>query len=221
MRYSISSLSVPDSVLSIGTFTFGACRIVTNLTIPPQLTNIPDWAFYQCGSPTNLVIPAGVTNIGQKAFSFRPSLTSVVLPVSLTNISSYVFEQCQNLQAVYVPSLPPALGQEVFEGDTQATVYYLPGTPGWGSSYGGCPTARWVLPYPIIINTPKFGVHTNRFGFVVSWASNVAVTVEASSSLADISWTPISNTTITNGSFYFNDSDWTNYPVRFYRIRSP
>ncbi len=194
---------------------------MTNLTIPPRLTNIPDWAYYQCGGPTNLVIPAGVTNIGQKSFSFCPRLTSVTLPVSLTNIGDFAFEQCQNLRSVYVPSQPPTLGSSVFINDTQATIYYLPGTPGWGPSYGGCPTARWVLRYPVIINTPKFGVHTNRFGFVVSWASNAAVTVEASFSLAELSWTALSNTTITNGSFYFGDPDWTNHSTRFYRIRSP
>ena len=104
---------------------------------------------------------------------------------------------------------------------TAKDIYYLPGTPGWGPSYGGCPTARWVLRYPVIINTPKFGVHTNRFGFVVSWASNAAVAVEASTSLAELSWTALSNTTITNGSFYFGDPDWTNHSTRFYRIRSP
>ena len=27
--------------------------------------------------------------------------------------------------------------------------------------------------------------------------------------------------TLTNGSIYFSDPDWTNHPTRFYRIRSP
>jgi hypothetical protein len=31
----------------------------------------------------------------------------------------------------------------VFDGDNNATVYYLPWTTGWGSTYGGLPTAVW------------------------------------------------------------------------------
>ena len=27
--------------------------------------------------------------------------------------------------------------------------------------------------------------------------------------------------TLTNGSIYFSDPDWTNHPARYYRIRSP
>jgi hypothetical protein len=27
--------------------------------------------------------------------------------------------------------------------------------------------------------------------------------------------------TLAGGSFYFSDPEWTNYPSRFYRVRSP
>lgn len=32
---------------------------------------------------------------------------------------------------------------------------------------------------------------------------------------------PISTNTLKGGGGYFSDPDWTNYPARFYRIRSP
>ena len=44
---------------------------------------------------------------------------------------------------------------------------------------------------------------------------------EASASLASASWTPLQNCTLTNGSIYFSYRGWTNYPDRFYRLRSP
>jgi len=34
-------------------------------------------------------------------------------------------------------------------------------------------------------------------------------------------WTPLQSCAITNGLIYFSDAQWTNYPARFYRIRSP
>jgi hypothetical protein len=38
---------------------------------------------------------------------------------------------------------------------------------------------------------------------------------------ASASWTALQTCTLTNGSIGFSDATWTNYPARFYRIRSP
>jgi len=110
----------------------------------------------------------------------------------------------------------------VFYNDNNATVYYLPGTAGWGATFGGRPTALWFLPNPLILNFgPGFGVQTNRFGFIISWATNSSVVVEASTDLGNPVWSPVATNTLTGGASYFSDPQWTNYPARFYRLRSP
>jgi hypothetical protein len=97
----------------------------------------------------------------------------------------------------------------------------LPGTTGWGSTFGGRPTALWFLPNPLILNNgPSFGVKTNLFGFIISWATNIPVVVEACTNPANHTWSPVSTNSLTNGSSYFSDPQWTNYPARFYRLRS-
>jgi hypothetical protein len=68
-------------------------------------------------------------------------------------------------------------------------------------------------------------VRTNCFGFNITGTSNLVVVVEACS-LANPTWIPVGtnklNTFVgTNGTSYFSDSQWTNYPVRCYRLRSP
>ena len=109
----------------------------------------------------------------------------------------------------------------MFSGDNNATVYYLPGTTGWGTTFGGRPTALWFLPNPLILNNgPSFGVQTNGFGFIISWATNTSVVVEACTNLANPVWSPVSTNTLTDGSSYFSDPQWTNYPDRFYRVTS-
>jgi hypothetical protein len=45
--------------------------------------------------------------------------------------------------------------------------------------------------------------------------------VEASATLASDDWVPLQTLNLTNGAFYFSDPNWTNYPARNYRIRSP
>ena len=62
---------------------------------------------------------------------------------------------------------------------------------------------------------------TNGFGFIISWATNLSVVVEAGTNLANAGWTPLATNTLTSGSSYFSDPDWANYPTRFYRVRSP
>ena len=64
-------------------------------------------------------------------------------------------------------------------------------------------------------------MRTNGFGFTISWATNIPVVVEASTNLANPIWSPLATNTLTSGSSYFSDPQWTNYPARFYRLRSP
>ena len=68
---------------------------------------------------------------------------------------------------------------------------------------------------------PAFGLKTNGFGFTVSWATIVSVTIEACTNLSSPTWSPIQTLTLTNGSALFTDPDYTNYPNRFYRVRWP
>jgi len=56
-------------------------------------------------------------------------------------------------------------------------------------------------------------------GFPISGATNLPIVVEAVANLASASWTPPQTCTHTN-SIHFSDPRWTNYPGRFYRLRS-
>ena len=129
---------------------------------------------------------------------------------------------CPFFNSVYFRGDAPTADSTVFSYNGNPTVYYLPGTTGWSSTFGGCPTALWRLPYPVILNNgPTFGVQNNTFGFTVSWATNSSLVVEASTKLAGPVWTPLQTNTLTNGSFYFSEPLQTNSSGRFYRITSP
>jgi hypothetical protein len=64
-------------------------------------------------------------------------------------------------------------------------------------------------------------VRTNQLGFNINWASGMTVVVKACTNLASPSWLPLQTNTLSADSLYFSDPDWTNYPTRLYRIRSP
>ena len=178
------------------------------------------------GPPWVVTIPTNingltVTTIGEYAFNDLTNLTSVTIPDSVTSIGSSAFRACISLTEVYFQgnSPTPTNDSTVFSSDP-ATVYYLPGTTGWGAMFDGLPTAPWFLPNPLILNRePNFGVQPGGFGFIISWATNVSVVVEAATDLANPVWIPVSTNTLTGGTNYFSDPQWTNYPRRFYHVR--
>jgi hypothetical protein len=67
----------------------------------------------------------------------------------------------------------------------------------------------------------SFGVQSNQFGFNISGTTSIPIVVEACTNVSNPNWVPLLNYTLTNGTVYFTDPQWTNYPVRFYRLRSP
>ncbi len=73
---------------------------------------------------------------------------------------------------------------------------------------------------PVQTSDPYFGVQTNSFGFTINGTSNLVIVVEASANLANPVWSPLATNTLTGGSSYFSDPQWTNHPGRFYRLRS-
>ena len=56
---------------------------------------------------------------------------------------------------------------------------------------------------------------------MISWATNTSVVMDACTNLAGNAWQAIQTNNLASGSFYFTDSQWTNYPTRFYRVRTP
>jgi hypothetical protein len=214
---SLTSVVIPDSVTNIGDGAFGQCYSLTDAIIGSSVTSIGISAFDSCYGLTNITIGNSVTSIGDGAFNGCTSLTGITIPNSIANIGDYAFAACDSLTAAYFDGNAPPDDGSVFSGDT-ATVYYLLGTAGWGATFGGQPT----VPNPQIqTSDASFGIQTNQFGFSIADFSNQVVVVEACTDLANPVWSPVGTNTITGGSSYFGDPQWTNYPGRYYRLRSP
>src|ERR1019366_3352786 len=88
--------------------------------------------------------PNSVTDVGDLAFESSTNLTSIIITGSVTNIGNFAFNYCTSLAGVYFQGNAPNFAYDPFTGDTNAIVYYLPGTTGWGTTFGGLPTALWT-----------------------------------------------------------------------------
>jgi hypothetical protein len=155
------------------------------------------------------------------------SLSNVTIGNGITNLGGYAFAGCLSLTSIYFQGNAPAADTSAFQGDfsslgtSMVTAYYLPGTTGWAAfaRNTGIQTALWTLPYPLVLQG-SVGVQLNQFGFIVSWATNLSVVVEASGDLRSNTWTPVLTKALNNGVVNFTDPDWKEYPRRFYRVSS-
>jgi hypothetical protein len=230
----LQSVTIPDGVPEIGASTFTYCHALTNVSIPGTVTSIGEQAFAACEHLASIILPDGLTSIGLDAFFGCSSLSTITLGPALVRLDPRAFAE-SGLSEIYFRGAPPEMVDSPFdyrwdyERHDYPMLFVLPGTDGWGEPAwppGYCwgrPVYPWHLPNPTILQFgSRFGVQTNRFGFRISWFTNAAVVVEASTSLASTNWTSLKTNTVAYPYYfsYFGDSDWTNHPARFYRVRS-
>ena len=118
---SIHSVTIPQSVTSIGEDAFRECSALTNVTIPQSVTSIGNYAFYECSALEKVNIPNGITSIGQSVFGDCSALTSVTIPQSVTSIGREAFASCSALPSVTIPQSVTSIGDSAFAHCTGLT----------------------------------------------------------------------------------------------------
>lgn len=73
------------------------------VTLPESVTSIGSWAFANCAKLEQVSFPAGLTSIDLGAFENCTALTAVTLPKRLTELGSEVFKNCSALKSVWIP----------------------------------------------------------------------------------------------------------------------
>ena len=132
----IVSVTISDSVTSIGSSAFDSRRVLTSVY---YAGDVAGWCrilfgdsasnplrytrnFYIDGSlVTDLVIPDNVTSIGDYAFFYYISLTSVTIGNGVTSIGDDAFYGCSGLTSVTIPDSVTSIGWYAFQGCTGLT----------------------------------------------------------------------------------------------------
>ena len=99
----------------------------TSVTIPNSVTSIGASAFYECRSLTSVTIPNSVTSIGNSTFRNCSRLTSVTIPNSVTSIGYNAFYNCESLKVIYMQcEVPIECDPRFSETSLKEAVLYVP-----------------------------------------------------------------------------------------------
>ena len=134
----LASVTIPDSVTSIGERAFYNSSGLTSVTIPDSVTSIEEKAFYGCSSLTRVTVPDSVTGIGEWAFYYCSGLTNVTIGNSATRIGAYAFCECRRLASVIFKGNALRVGNSAFSYvGSGCTAYVKESSTGWGVEIPG------------------------------------------------------------------------------------
>ena len=100
----LTSITIPDSVISIDNRAFSYCKSLTNIDIGNSVKTIGDSTFSSCSSLISVKISDSVTTIGAMAFEDCTNLTNVTIGNNVTLINYRAFEHCSNLTNISIPN---------------------------------------------------------------------------------------------------------------------
>lgn len=135
----LTSIEIPNSVVSIGSRAFDNCNSLNSITIPKSVTNIGDCAFYTCFDLESINVAAdntdycsenGVLYNKEKTeiirFPKEKQGTSFTIPNSVASIAAGAFKDCCKLTTVLIPNRVKNIGDDAFNTCTGLTGVKIP-----------------------------------------------------------------------------------------------
>ena len=122
----IQSVTIPESVTSIGKSAFEHCSKLDSLTIKGVATSIGAYAFASCTSLTSLSLVGNFQTIGDSAFAYC-GMTSLTTDADITSIGEYAFSHCTSLTSLSLTGSVQTIGYQAFACCTSLTSLSLTG----------------------------------------------------------------------------------------------
>jgi hypothetical protein len=118
----MTSVKVPDTVVSINYSAFGRCDELVKASIPELLTDLGGGVFFNDAKLTTVSLPKTLTTINKKVLCGCSSLKSIEIPETVTSICANAFQNCSSLTGELV----------IPESVTDIEAYAF-----WGTGYTG------------------------------------------------------------------------------------
>ncbi len=220
----LNGVTIGSSITNIGRYAFSECASLGAVYFSGDAPSVYTSAFWNATNATCYYFPGTAgwrpqvqssgSSLGVHANGFGFSITGTrglrILVEGCTDPASSVWSPVQTITLT---------GGTSYFSDPMWTNYSRRFYRALATAFGGLSLVQWNP--RVQTSDASFGMATSGFGFEITGTTNIPIAVEACTNLAHAAWTLLQTCTLTNGSIYFSDPDWTNYPARFYRIRSP
>lgn len=126
LKNNLTSVILPQSIISIGLKAFSECSGLDSISIPNSVSSINGMAFQGCTGLKSINFGNSLNFIDYNAFSFCTALTKVIFPNSLKTIGIRAFEYCSNLNDITFPNSLTSILSEAFQNCTSLKKLVLP-----------------------------------------------------------------------------------------------
>ena len=131
---SLTSLTLPSSLQSIGDSAFSYCNSLSSLTLPSSLQSIGGGAFIGCTSLRSVICNQFYKVIGQMLLSsdgtqviaYWGENSEVTIPEGVQSIGDSAFSYCKSLSSLTLPSSLQSIGDRAFFGCNSLSSLTLP-----------------------------------------------------------------------------------------------
>ena len=143
--FSLDSLIIKDAATSIGESAFNGCSDLTTLSLGKNITMIGDYAFQGCSYLTNVTIPQSVTSIGRQAF-YLTDLNTLTIKGPIKSMGYAAFAGCTNLTSLSLYDGIQTIGEGAFINSTSLEAVTIPQsvTSIGASAFANCSNLRTI-----------------------------------------------------------------------------